>query len=77
VIGAATGASGFGAGKLASSVAKNAKQIGGFAGWVGNGVSKLIGATSWAHNLSSLGITAAGLCHVSFYGPDGNGQLGR
>lgn len=77
VVGAATGASGFGTGKVASSVAKDARQIGGFVGWLGKGVSKLIGAGSWAHNLSSLGITAAGLCHVSFYGPEGGGQPGH
>jgi hypothetical protein len=69
-IGAATGGFGLGLGKVAASVGKDAKGIGGFAGWIGKGVSKLIGAGSWAHNVGSSGISIAGVCHVQILRPE-------
>ena len=76
-LGAVSGGLGFGLGKLAASVGKDAKSIGGLVGWIGKGVSKLIGTGAWAHNLGSLGLSIASVCHGQFYDPNGGEQLGR
>ena len=65
-----TGGLGFAGGKIASSVASEAGKAGGLTGQIGKGVSKLVGGATWAHNLTSLGFTVAGLCHARVYDPN-------